>query len=101
MRRPPLATLLGEEVAPGAKIDDVDQVRTYVRSHTDISFHPIGTCRMGLAADAVVEPSLRVRGFENLWVADASVIPDHMSANMNAVCMMIGKKLGKELNHRH
>jgi len=32
-----------------------------------------------------------------LWVADASIMPDHISANINAACMMIGTKLGKQL----
>jgi choline dehydrogenase len=46
---------------------------------------------------AVVDPELRVRGTENLWIGDASIMPDPISANTNAACMMIGAKLGKQL----
>ena len=55
---------------------------------------------MGLDAQAVVDPQLRVHGTQNLWVADASVMPDLISGNTNAVCMMIGAKLGKQLAAR-
>jgi choline dehydrogenase-like flavoprotein len=55
---------------------------------------------MGMDADAVVTPRLQVRGIENLWVADASVMPDLISGNINAACMMIGDKLGRELVNR-
>jgi choline dehydrogenase len=45
----------------------------------------------------VVTPELKVRGVENLWIADASVMPDLISGNTNAACMMIGMKLGRQL----
>ena len=53
-------------------------------------FHPVGTCKMGTGEDCVVDPQLMVRGFENLRVADASVIPEIVSGNTNAPAMMIG-----------
>jgi choline dehydrogenase len=46
----------------------------------------------------VVDANLRVHGVENLWVADASIMPDLIGGNTNAACMMIGMKLGKWLN---
>jgi len=45
-----------------------------------------------------VDPHLRVRGIDSLWVADASIMPALVSGNTNAACMMIGKKLGRQLN---
>ncbi len=97
MREAPMSRLIREEIAPGAKIECASVVEDYVRRNSGISFHPIGTCRMGTDVDSVVGPDLRVHGIENLWIADASIIPRSLSANMNAVCMMIGKKLGKQL----
>jgi choline dehydrogenase-like flavoprotein len=97
MAAEPIASLIETETAPGGEIESAHALREYVRGHTSTTCQPIGTCRMGLGSTAVVEPSLRVRGIENLWIADASIMPDHASANFNAVCMMVGTKLGKQL----
>jgi len=94
----PIAKLIEVEVTPGAVEGGASlDVAEFVRSHTEPSCHPIGTCRMGVDEDAVVDPELRVRGTENLWIADASIMPDAISANLNAPCMMIGAKLGRQL----
>ena len=47
---------------------------------------------MGVGPDAVVDPSLRVRGVEGLRVADASVMPSIVSANTNTAAMIIGER---------
>jgi choline dehydrogenase len=67
--------------------------RDFVRANSRSYMHPISTCRMGTDANAVVTPDLKVRGFDGLWVADASVFPDHISGNINATTLMIGEKL--------
>lgn len=95
--RNPIAGLIDSEVMPGMATTSPQALAEFVRSHADISMHPSGTCRMGVDAGAVVGPDLRVQGIDNLWIADASIMPDHISANLNAVCIMIGRKLGKQL----
>jgi choline dehydrogenase len=100
MASPPLGGVVAEEVMPGAHVAGVQESRDYVRRRSGIAFHPAGTCRMGTTPDAVVGPDLRVRGTQNLWVADASIMPDLISGNTNAVCMMIGAKLGKQFVSR-
>ncbi|XP_059174133.1 L-sorbose 1-dehydrogenase-like [Physella acuta] len=56
--------------------------------------HPAGTCKMGATDDVttVVDNRLRVKGVRNLRVADASIMPDVVSANTNAATFMIGEK---------
>ena len=54
--------------------------------------HPVGTCRMGHDAAAVVDAQLRVRGFAGLRIADASVMPDVPSGNTNLPSIMVGER---------
>ena len=68
------------------------QLREFVQQAAFPMYHPVGTCRMGADADAVVTPDLRVRGVDGLWVIDASVMPTLVTGNTNATVLMIGEK---------
>jgi choline dehydrogenase len=88
---------------PGDQVQSDDELLEAARDVASTTFHVMGTCRMGPAADptAVVDDQLRVRGLEALRVIDASVMPAMISANLNAATMMIGEKgadlvLGKQ-----
>jgi choline dehydrogenase-like flavoprotein len=52
---------------------------------------------MGSDPDAVVSSDLKLKGADNVWIADASIFPDLISGNTNAACMMIGLKLAHAL----
>lgn len=67
-------------------------LREFIAASPTTPWHPVGTCKMGRDALAVVDPTLRVYGVEGLRVADASIMPTIPAANTNAACIMIGEK---------
>jgi choline dehydrogenase len=73
---------------------NTDQIKAFLRDHSDTEYHPVGTCKMGPLEDAmaVVDSDLRVHGLQNLRVIDASVMPNLVSGNTNAPTIMIAEK---------
>lgn len=64
----------------------------HIRKSLETLYHPVGTCKMGNDAMAVVDSSLRVHGLDGLRVADASIMPDITTGNTNAPVIMIAEK---------
>jgi len=79
------------EISPGDAVGHGDLQR-FARATAATAFHPVGTCRMGVDDDAVVDPCLRVRGIAGLRVADASIMPSIIGGNTNAPVIMIAEK---------
>jgi choline dehydrogenase len=78
------------EFFPGPGVASDDAIADYIAESVSTWFHPVGTCRMGVGDDAVVDPTLAVLGTRGLRVADASIMPDIVSVNTNAASTMIG-----------
>ena len=79
-------------MAPGPAVAGESGLADYVRQTATTVHHPVSSCRMGVGADSVVDPELRVRGIEGLRVADASVFPSVVGGNTNATVVMIAEK---------
>ena len=80
-----------QELASDAALD------AWMRSQVTTTQHISGTCKMGPASDpmAVVSQYGRVHGLDNLWVSDASIMPDCIRANTNATTIMIAERVAE------
>jgi choline dehydrogenase-like flavoprotein len=91
MDAPVLANIRsGELYSEGIHSDDA--IREELKTRSDTIYHPVGTCKMGSDARAVVDSRLRVHGLEGLRVVDASIMPTLIGGNTTAPTLMIGEK---------
>lgn len=83
-----------KEYLPGEAVSTDEQWEAYVRAGAFAMYHPIGTCRMGDAADpnSVVDPELRVKNIRQLRVIDAAVMPNLPSCNTNGPTIMVAER---------
>jgi choline dehydrogenase len=89
-KTPPFSDFCGELFSPGPH----DNFENFARTSYNSYYHGVGTCKMGPPSDprSVVDQTLRVHGMQNLWIADASIMPTVVHANTNLTCMMIGER---------
>jgi choline dehydrogenase-like flavoprotein len=87
----------GSAVLDQETIDDDEKLSAYVASNSATIWHPVGTCKMGPAADkmTVVDQYGRVHGLQHLRVADASIFPEHVSRNPMLTCLVIGERVAE------
>lgn len=91
MQAPALAELYTRDMFTPDVRDD-EGIRAIIRQRAETIYHPVGTCRMGTDADAVVDAELRVHGLQGLRVVDASIMPTLIGGNTNAPTIMIAEK---------
>ena len=84
MGRPAMQHDVVPETSPGGDVATDAQWLAFARANGQTAFHPLGTCRMGDADKAVVDPQQRVHGLAGLWVVDASVMPKMVTGNIQA-----------------
>ena len=92
MQQDALKPYVMAERLPGPKVVSDDDLFDYACANAKTDHHPVGTCKMGTDAMAVVDPDLKVRGLEGLRVCDSSIMPRVPSCNTNAPTIMIGEK---------
>lgn len=86
---PSLAPYGVEEIGPVAGATSDEEIVAYMRRGGKAALHTVGTCRMGNAAEDVVDTRLRVRGIERLRVVDVSVLPT-LPQHTNGPAMAVG-----------
>ncbi len=84
----------GREIQPGADVDTDETIDAFIRDKVESAYHPSCSCKMGSGLDptAVVDPTTRVIGLQNLRVADSSIMPSITTGNLNAPTIMIAEK---------
>lgn len=92
MAAEPIASRLVEEINPGPSVTSDNQLLDYLKQPGSTAYHPVGTCKMGQDAQAVVDSRLRIHGVRRLRVADASIMPTIPTANTHAPTVMIAEK---------
>ena len=88
----PLRSASGREIYPGPAAVSDSEIEADVRARVELLYHPVGSCRIGVDDQAVVDPALRVRGIDGLRVADASVMPVIPGGNTNAPTIMVAER---------
>jgi choline dehydrogenase len=89
---PALAAFKPEEYKPGPSYQSEEDLQRAAGEIGTTIFHPVGTCKMGVGRDAVVDAQLRVHGVPGLRIADASVMPSIVSGNTCSPVLMIAEK---------
>lgn len=92
MAKRAFAGTLGRELEPGPGNRSDAQVAKWLVGAAMTTLHPVGSCKMGIDGDAVVDAELRVHGIKGLRVADASIMPVITRGNTNAPTIMIAEK---------
>lgn len=88
----PLNNHIEEEYFPGTHAKDYDSLFQEICHNVQTIYHPAGTCRIGNATTGVVSPKLKVHGCDNLWIADASIMPRLVRGHPNATVALIAAR---------
>ncbi len=96
MNSPSMSDFLGQQLLPAA----TEEIEEWVRRTMTTQWRPAGTCRTGTDEDAVVDPTLRVHGLGNVYIADASVMPTLTRGNTQASVVMIAERAASFIRSR-
>jgi choline dehydrogenase len=97
VRQPAWEKFRGAELSPGPDVVSDADIEAFIRRSTGTSYHPAGTCRMGLDADAVVDSEGRVKFVRGIRIVDASIMPKVITGNLNAPVMMMAEKISDRI----
>lgn len=93
LSQPALQSVVGQTVMPSSPCATDDELDAFHRNFAQTTAHPMGTCKMGSDAMAVVDPACKVHGIDGLRVVDLSVVPVQSSGNPHGTAVMLGDKI--------
>ena len=90
-----LSELIGDELLETSKVVSLNDIRNSAYHY----YHPVGTCKMGPVSDskAVVDNMCKVHGMDNLYVVDASIMPNVPRGNTNIPVAMVAERIASTL----
>ena len=87
-----LSQYVDYEIRPGVDVKSDEDLNEVIRNTSESAYHPSCTNKMGYDKNSVVDGDTKVHGIQNLRIVDASIMPDIVSANLNANVVMIAEK---------
>ncbi|KQW72417.1 choline dehydrogenase [Ensifer sp. Root127] len=87
----------GKELAPGLEAQSDADLERFIKANLGSSYHPSGTCRMGVDNEAVVDSDARVKAVKRIRVVDASIMPRIVTGNLSAAIMMMAEKIADRI----
>jgi len=94
-----LSDYVDYEIRPGKEVTTQEELDDVIRNTAESAYHPSCTNKMGVDKDSVVDQDARVHGVQNLRVVDASIMPDIVSANLNANVVMMAERAADIILH--
>lgn len=91
-----LANWRDREIYPGP-LNTKAEIDTFIADAVITHHHPCGTCRMGQDDTSVVDPTLRLRSLDNLYVVDASVMPSLTAGPIHAAVLAIAETFARTM----
>jgi pyridoxine 4-oxidase len=95
--QPALSEWRAQEIYPGIDCRSDADLEAFLQRAVMTHHHPVGTCRMGIAAGCVVDADLKLNGFDGLYVVDASVIPAITSGPIHAAVLAIAETFAHDI----
>ena len=89
----PFSDYFDEEISPGPKVGSREEIKSFLHEHVQTYLHMTSSAPMGVEDDphAVVDANGKVRGVDDLYVGDASIMPDTPSVAINPTVIMIAE----------
>ena len=94
---PALKNIITKEIRPTKQVSSNDDLLNFAKETGHTCWHPIGTCKMGLEKNSVVDINCKVFGTTKLRVVDGSVLPMHISSNTNIPILMLAEKISDSI----